>query len=122
MTEPTIINATPEPGRHQAIAIMMLINGILDATAGASFVGGALVSIIGVICLPVAALPLALGIFEILYASKMLTHKHVNPATIQTIAIFETASILCGNVIAMIVGILNLVFLEDPAVKNYMNY
>jgi hypothetical protein len=120
MTEPTIINVNPEPGKHQAIAIMMLINGILDALAGASLVGGLLISIIGILCLPVAMLPLALGVFEIIYASKMLSHKPVNPTTIQTIAIIEVASILFGNVVGMVVGILNLVFLDDPAVKQYM--
>lgn len=120
MTESGLVHSNSEPGRYQAIYIMMLIDGILNVINGAGLVGGALISIIGVICLPVVAIPLTLGIFEILYASKMLNHKKVSHGTIQTIAIFETASILYGNVIALVVGILNLIFLDDPAVKNYL--
>jgi hypothetical protein len=74
------------------------------------------------ICLaPLAILPTILGIFEIIYAAKLLTNppQPVRPST--TIAILEILCILAFNVFSMIVGILALVFYNDPQVKDYFN-
>ena len=108
------------PGKVQAIAIIMLVNGILNVLAGLSITGAAIVSIVGLLCLPVAVLPLVLGVFEIVYASKMLSGKLVAVNTIKTLAIFEIANIIYGNVLSVVAGILNLVFLDDPQVKSYI--
>ena len=60
-----------------------------------------------------------LGIFEIIYALKLLSNppQPVRPST--TIAILEILCVLAGNVFSMIVGILALVFYNDPQVKEY---
>jgi hypothetical protein len=117
--QPVIISSTNKPGKVQAIEVMLLVSGILNILAGLSATCGALVSIIGVLCLPVVALPLALGIFEVIYASNLLSGKLVLANNIKTVAIFEIASILYGNVFTFIVGILNLVFLDDKPVREY---
>jgi hypothetical protein len=68
---------------------------------------------------PIGLLPLILGIFEILYAVKLLADppRPVQPS--QTIAILEICCILFGNIISLVVGILALVFYNDPDVKAY---
>jgi hypothetical protein len=66
-----------------------------------------------------AILPTILGVFEIIYASKLLSDPPQPVQPSQTIAILEILCILAGNVFSMIVGILSLVFYNDPAVKDY---
>jgi len=121
MSEQTIINVNPKPGRVQAIEIILLVSGILNIVTGLSVVCGALVSVIGVLCLPVVALPLILGVFEVVYASKLLSGKMVSAQNLKTIAIFELLTIVYGNVPSLVAGILNLVFLDDQPVKEYLS-
>jgi hypothetical protein len=58
-------------------------------------------------------------VFEIIYAAKLLSNppQAVRPST--NIAIFEIACVLTGNVFAMVVGILSLVFYNDQIVRDY---
>jgi len=64
-------------------------------------------------------LPTILGVFEIIYALKLLGNppQPVQPST--TIAILEILTVFVGNVFSMIVGILALVFYNDSQVKEY---
>jgi hypothetical protein len=64
-------------------------------------------------------LPTVLGVFEIIYAAKLMSNppQAMQPST--SIAIFEIISILYGNVFAMVVGILALVFYNDQIVRDY---
>lgn len=109
------------PSLFKTIAVLTLINGIanifwgLIATAGVVF--GTL--FIGIICAPVTILPTVLGVFETIYALKLLATppQPVQPST--TIAILEILCVLTFNVFSMIVGILSLVFYNDPQVKEY---
>ena len=111
-----------KPGRVQAIAIMMLVNGILNILYGfgvtAAIVLGTLG--IGLLCAPITILPSVLGIFEIITANKLLSNPARNPANIQLIAILEIVAIVTGDVVSLVVGILNLVFLNELDVKNYL--
>jgi hypothetical protein len=43
----------------------------------------------------------------------------ISYGTLQTVAILEIVCIATGNVISLVIGILNLVFLSDPSVKSY---
>jgi hypothetical protein len=74
---------------------------------------------IGWICAPISILPLILGIFEIVYSAKLLSSapQPIKPST--NIAIFEIVAVLYGNVFAMVVGILSLVFYNDQIVRDY---
>lgn len=112
-----------KPGQVQAIAIMTLINGILNILAGIGITITVVFSTIGfgLICVPITILPSALGIIEIIGATKLLA----NPPrkfNVQTIAILEIVCIILGNVPSLIIGILNLVFINDPETRFYIDH
>ena len=108
--KPTLVNV---------IAWTTLASGIVNIIWGLAASGTALATVIGIICIPITILPTILGVFEILYAAKLLSNppQAVQPST--TIAILEVVCILVGNVFAMVVGILALVFYNDQIVKDY---
>ncbi|HEY3474021.1 MAG TPA: hypothetical protein VGK56_05380, partial [Anaerolineales bacterium] len=73
----------------------------------------------GLVCAPLTILPTILGIFEVIYATKLLGNPPpaMQPST--TIAILEIVSILAGNLFSVVVGILALIFYNDITVKDY---
>jgi hypothetical protein len=110
-----------KPGMLTAIGIMTLVNGIFNIIWGLSVTAGIVFGtlFIGIICAPITILPLILGIFEIIYALKLLANPPQPVQPNQTLAILEIVAIVSGNVLSAIVGILVLVFYADPTVKNY---
>lgn len=108
--KPTLINV---------IAWTTLTSGVVNLVWGIGLSITVLMSIVGIVCIPLTILPTVLGIFEILYAAKLLSNppQPVKPST--TIAILEIVCLLAGNVFAMVVGILSLVFYNDLVVKDY---
>ena len=112
-------NPSEKPGLVTAIGVLTLISGIVNIFWGLAASMTALATIIGIVCVPLAILPTILGVFEIIYAIKLLgaTPQPVQPST--AIAVLEIICILAGNVFSAVVGILSLVFYNDPAVKNY---
>ncbi len=111
--------ASQKPGNVTAIAVMTLISGIINILWGLSF-GAALALSVVLLCVaPLGLLPLVLGIFEIIYASKLLPTSPQAVRPNQTIAILEIICILFGNIFSAIAGILALVFYNDETVKAY---
>ena len=112
----------PKPGKVQAIAIMTLINGILNILWGIGLTGSVVLGTLGVglLCAPLTILPLVLGIFEIIGGVKLMGEPP-RKFNVQTIAILEIVAILAGDGISLIVGILNLVFYNDPPTKQYID-
>ena len=108
--KPTLVNV---------IAWTTLTSGIVNLVWGIGLSITVLASIVGIVCIPLTILPTVLGIFEILYAAKLLSNppQPVKPST--TIAILEIVALLAGNVFSMVVGILSLVFYNDQVVKEY---
>ena len=108
--KPTLVNV---------IAWTTLASGIVNLFWGLGLSLTGLISIIGIICIPILILPTILGVFEIIYAAKLLSNpsQPVQPST--NIAIAEIVSVLAGNVFSMVVGILSLVFYNDLIVKDY---
>ena len=110
-----------KPGMVTAIAVMTLANGILNLLWGfgltASVVFGTLG--LGLICAPVTILPAVLGVFELIYAAQLLQMPPRPRQPSPLLAVFEICMILSGNVISLIVGILALVFYNDPTVRAY---
>ena len=105
-----------KPGKVQAIAILALVNGILNIFWGLGVAGGLLWTLV---CWPIGAYPIVLGILEIVYAARLLSG---NPGPLQParyLAIMQICAVLFGNVISLVVGILTLVFYDDPEVKSY---
>ncbi|MBN8654554.1 MAG: hypothetical protein J0M11_02375 [Anaerolineae bacterium] len=110
-----------KPGLVTTIALMTLISGIINLFWGFVASATALGTIIGVICLPLTILPTILGIFEIIYAAKLLSAQPqpVQPST--SIAVFQILTFLMGNIFSMVVGILSLIFYNDLTVKDYFS-
>lgn len=110
---------TQKPTLINVIAWTTLASGIVNLIWGLAASGTVLATIIGIICTPITILPTILGIFEIIYAAKLLSNPPQAVQPSQNIAIFEIACVLAGNVFAMVVGILSLVFYNDQIVKDY---
>jgi hypothetical protein len=116
--------AIQKPQQVQIISIMTLISGVINIIYTLSMIVamllGALTSFgITLLCIPIVMLPGILGIFEIIYATTLMANppRPVKPST--TIAIMEICCILALQVIGPVVGILALVYYNDPAVKDY---
>jgi hypothetical protein len=108
-----------KPTLVKTIAILTLINGIVNIFWGLAATA-TVVSTLVLACLAgFAILPTILGIFEIIYAARLLSEPMQPVRPSQTIAILEILCVLTLNVFSMIVGILSLVFLNDPQVKEY---
>lgn len=112
---------TEKPGLVTAVAVMTLVNGIFNILYGLGITASIVLGTLGVglLCAPVTILPGVLGIFEILYAIKLLAQppQPVQPSI--PIAALEIAAVLTGNVLSLVIGILALVFYNDPQVKAY---
>jgi hypothetical protein len=104
-----------------AIAVMTLLSGIVNIFWGLVASLTVLATIVGVVCTPITVLPTILGVFEIIYAAKLLGNppQPVRPSL--TLAWFEVACIVVGNAFSLIVGILALVFYNDLIVKAYFD-
>ena len=110
---------TQKPTLVNVIAWTTLASGIVNIIWGLAASGTAVATVIGIFCTPITILPTILGVFEILYAAKLLSNppQPVRPST--NIAIFEIACVITGNVFAMVVGILSLVFYNDQIVRDF---
>jgi hypothetical protein len=108
--KPTLINV---------IAWVTLASGIVNLFWGIAASGAVLATVVGVICIPITILPTILGIFEIIYAAKLMSNppQQVRPST--NLAILEIVCVLVGNLFAVVVGILALIFYNDLTVKDY---
>jgi hypothetical protein len=116
------MNTSPssqKPGLFTAIAVMTLTSGIVNLFWGYIASASALGTIVGIVCLPVTILPTILGIFEIIYAAKLLSSQPDPVKPSQSIAVFQILTIFYMNVFSLIVGILTLIFYNDVSVKEY---
>ena len=110
---------TQKPTLINVIAWTTLASGIVNIIWGLAASGTALATVVGIFCTPLTILPTVLGIFEIIYAAKLLSNPPQPVQPSQTIAILEIVCLLAGNVFAMVVGILSLVFYNDQIVRDY---
>lgn len=112
----------PKPGKVQAIAIMTLVNGILNILWGLGLTASVVLGTFGVglLCAPVTILPTILGIFEIIGGAKLMGTPP-RKFNVQTIAILEIVAIIAGDMISLVVGILNLVFYNEPETRHYID-
>ncbi len=113
------INSDQKPGLYTAIAVMTLTSGIINLFWGFIASATVLSTVIGVVCLPITILPTILGVFEIIYAAKLLSSQPepVKPST--SIAVFQISTFIYGNIFSAVVGILNLIFFNDQSVREY---
>jgi hypothetical protein len=113
------MNTTQKPALFTTIAILTMLSGIVNLFWGFIASATALGTFIGVICLPITILPTILGVFEIIYAAKLISAQPQAVQPSQPLAIFQITTFIYGNVFSMVVGILNLIFFKDQTVKDY---
>ena len=102
------------------LAVMTLVNGILNILYSLGFTFAIVVGTIGVglLCVPITILPTVLGIFEILYAVKLISNPPQPVRPSQTLAILEIFCFVTGNMVSTVVGILALVFYNDQSCQD----
>lgn len=110
---------TTKPTLVHIIAWTTLASGIVNLFWGFAASATAIATLVGVVCVPLTILPTFLGVFELIYAAKLFSNppQALKPST--NIAVLEIACVLTGNLFAMAVGILSLVFYNDNDVKDY---
>ena len=110
-----------KPGKVQSLSILIIISGALNILGGGLLALLIIIGTIGIglLCAPVLILPMLLGVAEIIHGINMLADPPRIKEPSQAIAILEICSILFGNVFAVIVGVINLVFSNDQEVKQY---
>jgi hypothetical protein len=103
------------PGRVEAIGIMMLVGGIIALSAG-----GTIVKLHFFHIQPAfAAYSFVLGILAIIRGIRILGKHGTNQRSPRTIAIMQIINIINGDVPNLVLGLITLSFLKDPAVRRY---
>ena len=118
---PSQLVKAKKPGKLQAIAVMSLVMGIVNILAGTYWlVAGLMMFLVGVVftIIPASYL-IVLGILEIVNASKLLPDPVKVAQSPKYVAVMEIVAIVTCNVMALVVGILNLVFYNDEEVEMY---
>lgn len=110
-----------KPALVETIGWLTLVSGVVNILYGLSLTVSVVLGtlFLGLICAPLTLLPVVLGIFEVLYALRVLANPPEPMAPNRTLAVLEIVDLLSLNVIAALVGILALIFYDDPAVKQY---
>ena len=128
--QPTTVDGEIEkPGKATAIAINTLVGGILALLLGIGGIFGYFLFVLGTIgfglCMfPIILLPiysLVLGVMALIKGIQLLGSDPI-PAyeTAKTTSVMQIVNIICGDGINTTLGILNLVFLNDPEVKEWV--
>jgi hypothetical protein len=118
LPEPTCLQ---KPGYVQAIAIMCLVDGILNILWGGGLALTFTLGLVTVCCAPLGLYPVVLGIFEIVYATQILPDPIRAAKPARYLAIMQIINIISGDLISLAVGIISLVFYNDPRVQAYFD-
>ncbi len=110
-------NPQTKPGMVMTLAIMTLVNGIINLLWGPGVILGTFG--VGLLCTPLLLLNLVLGAFEIAYAIKLLENPPQPVRPSQAIAIWEIVALVTFNIFSVVVGIVALIFYNDQVVKDY---
>lgn len=116
-----VSTGSAKPGLVTALAVLTLLSGMINIMAGLGAATSLALSLVLLCIAPLGLLPVVLGIFEILYAIKLLSSPPQPVRPNQTLAILEICCLLFGNLISCLVGVLALVFYNEPAVKAYFS-
>ena len=110
-----------KPGGLTAVGIIWIVDGMLSIGWGFGLVMGAFASIVGVVCLPLTALPFVVGLLELIYGIRL----SMNPPSVNKppifISILEIILILYLDVLGLAAGIATLVLLNQEEVKEYFS-
>jgi hypothetical protein len=103
-----------KPGKVQAVALMTLAGGIIALLWGTAFAASCILLI-----WPGTYYSFVLGIMAVVQASALMGDAARYQKPPQAIAIMQIINILNGDFINLTLGIITLVFLNDPEVKAY---
>jgi hypothetical protein len=103
-----------KPGKVQAIAVMTMVGGVLALLLGTAFAASCVLLI-----WPGTYYSFVLGVMAIVQASALLGDGARYQKPPQGIAVMQIVNILNGDFINLTLGIITLVFLNDPEVKGY---
>lgn len=111
-TKPTLVNT---------LGIMTLVSGIINIGYGLVIAGSIVLGTLGLglLCAPFFILPSVLGIFEVIYATRLMSNPPQPVKANQTLAILEICGLLTGNVVSAIAGVVALIFYNDREVIQY---
>jgi hypothetical protein len=113
-----------KPGLLEASAILTILSGAVHLLGFVTlFIGLAIFGLatfgFGCCLLPLAFLPLLLGLYEVRYGLKLMA----NPAGVfeanRGLAIVQICLILCGNIVAFSAGLLSLIAYSDERCGRY---
>lgn len=108
-----------KPGLLEASAILNILSGVVHLCGFVVLTIALVATCIGCILLPLAFLPLLMGLYEIRYGLRLLA----NPAGVfeanRPLAIVQICLILCGNVVAFSTGLLSLIAYSDERCLRY---
>lgn len=108
-----------KPTKLQTMAVLVLVNGILNIVWGGILALLGVLSLIGILCAPLLILPMILGVFELIYAINLMAEPPKVKEPSQAIAILEICDIFFLNIFSVVVGILSLIFISDEEIKEY---
>ena len=98
-----------KPGQVTAIAILCIVSGVMDCLGIMTLL----------VCWPFGIYSLIVGIFELLYGIRLLAEPPTTSRPNQTLAIMQIINITNCSVLAVVTGILSLVFYGDVRVRAY---
>jgi hypothetical protein len=108
-----------KPAKLQTMAVLVLINGVLNIVWGGILALLGVLSLIGILCAPILLLPMVLGVFELIYALKLLADPPRVTKLSQAIAILEICNFLFLNIFSVVVGVISLIFMNEDEIKDY---
>ena len=125
----TVDGEIEKPGKVTAIAVNTMVGGILALLLGIGGIFGYFLFVIGTIGIGICFFPiilfpiysLVLGVMALIKGIQLLGSDPI-PAyeTAKTTSVMQIVNIICGDGINLTLGILNLVFLNDPEVKEWV--
>lgn len=107
-----------KPGKVQAIGVMTLIGGIIACLIVLTVSIWAGIVSFGLCCIP-GVYSLVVGIMAIIKGAQLLGDKAYLQPPPTGIGVMMIINIINGDLINLVLGILVLVFLGDPEVKDY---
>jgi len=110
---PPPIGAPEKPSQLQVLGVLTLVSGIINCIIGILWV-------FTIIWMLPAAYSVVLGILEIIYATKLMANPVRTDRIAKHIAIMQIINIVNGALLAVVVGILALVWTNEPKVKDYL--
>lgn len=108
-----------KPDMVNVIAIIMIVSGAINILWGIGVSLTLIITILGILCIPLGLIPIGIGVYEIIQGVNILNDKPVKNITL--VGILEIASILWGNVLTLVGGILVLIFYNDESTKAYLD-